>query len=184
MAFFTRSSFNRAQHRAEAAAGVGAQRGRAHGKSRPPAPGTWRYHTEIWRTQKILSGMILPWTVAKPEATYPEQALWFRQWVEVPKKSRWLRPHRHAHLVPLKPGHRSAAPDHLLQRSPGRYAGDDLEPIVLFDRARPGDRVLIAVKLMATVDRKHFNGSPMTISFSNDRPSPQDVGEELSPPRC
>ena len=37
--------------------------------------------------------------------------------------------------------------------------GDDLEPIVLFDHAQAGDRVLVAVKLLATVDKKHFGGA-------------------------
>jgi len=34
--------------------------------------------------------------------------------------------------------------------------GDDLEPIVLFDKAKPGDKVLVAVKLLHTVDNKTF----------------------------
>jgi len=57
--------------------------------------------------------------------------------------------------------------------------GDDLEPIILVDRARPGDRILVAVKLLATVDKKHFRGSPMTIAFAPNRPSPEDLREEF-----
>jgi len=34
--------------------------------------------------------------------------------------------------------------------------GDDLEPIILFDPAKPGDKILVAVKLLQTVDEKHF----------------------------
>ena len=37
--------------------------------------------------------------------------------------------------------------------------GDDLEPIVLFDKAKPGDKVLVAVKLLHTVDKKTFAGT-------------------------
>jgi alpha-mannosidase len=117
--------------------------------------------------------------VAKVDATYPEQALWFRQWVEVPRTLDgydltgtriWFR---------FQAWVNGPLPQIIYFNGRRVAMGDDLEPIVLFDRAKPGDRVLIAVKLMATVDQKHFAGSPMTIAFSGDRPSPQDVGEEF-----
>ncbi len=117
--------------------------------------------------------------MAKPDSTYPEQALWFREWVEVPKNLDgydltgvriWFR---------FEAWVNGPLPQIIYFNGRRVAMGDDLEPIVLFDRARPGDRVLIAVKLMATVDRKHFSGSPMSISFSGDRPSPQDIGEEF-----
>ena len=57
--------------------------------------------------------------------------------------------------------------------------GDDLEPIVLFDDAKPGDRVLVAVKLLATVDKKRFRGAPMKIDFSATRPNPEDERKEF-----
>jgi alpha-mannosidase len=119
------------------------------------------------------------WLVAKPDATYPEQALWFRQWVEVPKNLDgydltgtriWFR---------FEAWVNGPLPQIVYFNGRRVAMGDDLEPIVLFDHARPGDRVLVAVKLMATVDQKHFSGSPMAITFSSARPSPQDIGEEF-----
>jgi alpha-mannosidase len=142
-------------------------------------PGTWRYHTGDLAHAEDPSVDDSSWPVAKPENTYPEQALWFRQWVEVPKNLDgydltgtriWFR---------FEAWVNGPLPQIIYFNGRRVAMGDDLEPIVLFDRAKPGDRVLIAVKLMATVDRKHFNGSPMTISFSSERPSPQDVGEEF-----
>jgi alpha-mannosidase len=142
-------------------------------------PGTWRYHTGDLPHAEDPSLDDSSWPVAKPETTYPEQALWFRQWVEVPKNLDgydltgtriWFR---------FEAWVNGPLPQIIYFNGRRVAMGDDLEPIVLFDRAKPGDRVLIAVKLMATVDRKHFNSSPMTISFSNERPSPQDVGEEF-----
>ncbi len=41
--------------------------------------------------------------------------------------------------------------------------GDDLEPIVLFEPARPGDKILVAVKLLDTVDEKSFRGATLRI---------------------
>ncbi len=53
--------------------------------------------------------------------------------------------------------------------------GDDLEPIVLFDHATPGETVLVAVKLLPTVDKKTFRGTEQKIEFSPARPDPHDL---------
>ena len=37
--------------------------------------------------------------------------------------------------------------------------GDDLEPVVLFDHAKPGDKVTVAVKLLHTVDVKNIRAA-------------------------
>ena len=50
--------------------------------------------------------------------------------------------------------------------------GDDLEPVVLFDAAKPGDKVTVAVKLLHTVDVKNFRGATMNIDFAESRPKP------------
>jgi alpha-mannosidase len=57
--------------------------------------------------------------------------------------------------------------------------GDDLEPIVLFDHPMPGDTVLVAVKLLPTVDKKIFQGTEEKIEFSESRPNPDDVRIEF-----
>jgi alpha-mannosidase len=57
--------------------------------------------------------------------------------------------------------------------------GDDLEPIVLFDNAKAGDKVTVAVKLLHTVDVKTFRGSTLKIDFPENRPNPEDLREEL-----
>ncbi len=57
--------------------------------------------------------------------------------------------------------------------------GDDLEEISLFHNVKPGDKVLVAVKLLATVDDKTFKGAAMKVSFAASRPNPQDLEKEL-----
>jgi alpha-mannosidase len=142
-------------------------------------PGVWHYHVGDLAHAEDPNVDDSSWPVAKPDSTYPEQALWFRQWVEVPKNLDgydltgtriWFR---------FEAWVNGPLPQIVYFNGRRVAMGDDLEPIVLFDRARPGDRVLIAVKLMATVDQKHFSASPMSISFATERPSPQDVGEEF-----
>ena len=57
--------------------------------------------------------------------------------------------------------------------------GDDLEPIVLFDHAKPGDSALVAVKLLPTVDTKVFAGTQQRIEFAESRPNPHDLRAEI-----
>ena len=112
-------------------------------------------------------------------AEYPEDALWFRQWIEVPKTLNgydltgaqiWFR---------FEAWVNGPLPQIIYFNGRRVAMGDDLEPIVLFDQAKPGDRVLVAVKMLATVDKKHFAGSPMQITFATNRPSPEDMREEF-----
>ncbi|HZZ38620.1 MAG TPA: glycoside hydrolase family 38 C-terminal domain-containing protein [Acidobacteriaceae bacterium] len=141
--------------------------------------GQWRYHAGDLPHAEDPSLDDSSWPVAKVDATYAKEALWFRQWVEVPKNLDgydlsgtriWFRFNAWAN-GPLP---------QIIYFNGRRVAmGDDLEPIVLFDQAKPGDRVLIAVKLLPTVDEKHFAGSPMNVTFAAGRPSPQDMGEQF-----
>ena len=57
--------------------------------------------------------------------------------------------------------------------------GEDLEPVVLFDKAKPGEKVTIAVKVLHTVDTKTFRGATMRIDFAEGRPNPEDLREEF-----
>ena len=57
--------------------------------------------------------------------------------------------------------------------------GEDLEPEVLFDDARPGDKVVVAVKLLETIDVKSFHGATLRVDFPENRPNPQDLAEEF-----
>jgi alpha-mannosidase len=57
--------------------------------------------------------------------------------------------------------------------------GDDLEPTVLFDNAQPGDKVVVAIKLLQTVDVKTFRGVKLRVDFSERRPNPEDLREEF-----
>ena len=57
--------------------------------------------------------------------------------------------------------------------------GDDLEEIPLFRNAKPGDKILVAVKLLPTVDDKRFRGATMRIAFAPSRPSPMELEKQL-----
>ena len=58
--------------------------------------------------------------------------------------------------------------------------GDDLEQIPLFQNAKPGDHILVAVKLLPTFEDKRFRGVSMQVSFDPSRPSPLDLEQQLA----
>ncbi len=108
-----------------------------------------------------------------------KDAVWFRREIEVPKSLHgydltgtriWFQFHASAN-GPL--------PEIVYFNGRRVALGDDLEPIVLFDNAQPGDKVLVAVKLLQTVDDKHFQGVTTKIDFAANRPSPEDLRQEF-----
>jgi alpha-mannosidase len=106
-------------------------------------------------------------------------ALWFRQTYQVPDALNgydltgariWFQFHVEAN---------GPVPQILYFNGRRVAMGDDLEPIVLFDSARPGDKVVVAIKLLETVDQKSFRGATLKIDFPENRPNPEDLREEL-----
>ena len=60
-----------------------------------------------------------------------------------------------------------------------RDRGQHLERQLLFESAKPGQKVLIAVKLLATQLGKSINGAELTIDPTAARPDPDDLRTEL-----
>ncbi|HEY9714982.1 MAG TPA: hypothetical protein V6C72_16050, partial [Chroococcales cyanobacterium] len=121
------------------------------------------------------------WTIAKRGEEYANGAVWFRQWLEVPKN---------LHGYDLTGAKiwfsfqsRTTGRDSVTQiiYLDGRRValGESLEKIELFDHAKPGDRILIAVKLLGTVGKKWFQGATESINFASDRPNPEDLHDEF-----
>jgi alpha-mannosidase len=109
----------------------------------------------------------------------PNEAVWFRQTFRVPESLHgydltgariWFQFHATAN---------GPMPQILYFNGRRVAMGDDLEPIVLADNAKPGDTVVVAVKLLHTVDTKDFQGATLRIDFPEDRPNPEDLRQEF-----
>jgi alpha-mannosidase len=143
-----------------------------------PADG-WRVHPADIDHGEAVDLQDSSWNVVHPNSNGPNEAIWYRRWIEVPKD---------LHGYDLT-GSRIWFSFHIDANGPvvqivyfnGRRVamGDDLEPIVLFDQAKPGDKVLVALKLLQTVDQKHFSGAELRIDFPNGRPNPNHLLDEL-----
>ncbi len=138
--------------------------------------GVWRYHTADLPHGESPDLDDSGWLVAKLGGDYSKDGMWFRQWVTVPKSLHGYD------LTGTKIWFycQTGRTPQIIYFNGRRVAmGDNLEPIVLFDKATPGDKVLIAVKLLASVDQKRFAGASMQIDSVPSRPSPTDARAEF-----
>ncbi|HZY64225.1 MAG TPA: alpha-mannosidase, partial [Edaphobacter sp.] len=119
------------------------------------------------------------WPLVKARSQAPNEAVWYRHLVVVPKSLNgydltgariWFKFNAHGN---------GPMPQIIYFNGRRVALGDDLEPIVLFDKAKPGDKILIAVKLLPTVDKKNFGGAEMKIDFASNRPNPEDLRSEF-----
>ncbi|MGB6193164.1 MAG: glycoside hydrolase family 38 C-terminal domain-containing protein, partial [Terracidiphilus sp.] len=141
--------------------------------------GTWKMHGGDLAHGEAVNLDDSGWETIAPKETAPNEAVWFRQTYVVPQTldgydltgSRiWFQFHAQAN---------GPMPEILYFNGRRVALGDDLEPVVLFDDAKPGDKVTVAVKLLHTVDQKSFRGATLKIDFPESRPNPEDLRLEF-----
>jgi alpha-mannosidase len=141
--------------------------------------GTWKMHEGDLPHGEAVNLDASGWQDAVIGAHYSTSAVWFRQAIQLPATLNgydltgariWFQFHADANgSIPV-----------ILYFNGRRVAlGEDLEPEVLFDDARPGDKVVVAVKLLETIDVKSFHGATLRVDFPENRPNPQDLAEEF-----
>ena len=139
----------------------------------------WRYHAGDLPHGEDPTLDDSSWPIAKPRSEAPNESVWYRRTIEVPQTLNgydltgariWFTFHARAN---------GPMPQIIYFNGRRVALGDDLEPIVLFDQARPGEKVLVAVKLLNTVDKKTFGGVTLKVDFSPSRPSPEDARLEF-----
>ena len=142
-----------------------------------PAP-AWRYHLGDVAHGEDPSLNDSSWQSVSSPATLPEDAMWFRSSIEIPKTLHGYDLSGAVISFLFRVSANGPVPQ-IVYFNGGRVAlGTDLEPITLFEHAQPGDKVLVAVKLLHTEDQKRFRGSQATIQFAGNRPNPEDFRAE------
>jgi len=141
--------------------------------------GTWKMHAgDVTHGEDANLGDS-SWSPISVGQKATNDAIWLRQTVEVPQTLDgydltgariWFQIHVNAN---------GPMPEILYFNGRRVALGDDLEPVVLFDKAQPGEKITIAVKVLHTVDEKQFRGATMRIEFAQNRPNPEDFREEI-----
>jgi alpha-mannosidase len=149
------------------------------GKLRALDANGWKYHAGDLPHGEDVNLDDSSWTSVDRRDTMPAGAVWYRRWFEMPKTLNgydlpeariWFQFRVDAH-GPLT---------EIIYFNGRRVAlGEGLEPVVLFDHAKPGERILVAIKLPETVSEKSFSGASATIAYPPSRPDPTRLYQEI-----
>ena len=115
------------------------------------------------------------WAKVDAKAKFPAEAMWFRRWIEVPKTLDGYDLSGARIWFQFHAGANGPMPQIIYFNGRRVAMGEDLEPIVLFEPAKPGEKVLVAVKLLNTVDTKTFEAATARIDFVESRPNPDTL---------
>jgi alpha-mannosidase len=144
----------------------------------------WRFHAGDLPHGESVSLDDSSWTVAQKGQSAPKEAVWYRSEIVVPKTLRGYDISGSQILFQFKADANGPMPEIVYFNGRRVALGDDLEPITLFPDAKPGEKVLVAVKLLQTVDEKKFRGAvlsivPGGIGGASARPSVEDVRVQI-----
>ncbi len=141
--------------------------------------GKWRFHAGDLAHGEAVGLDDSAWPEVERGAKAPMDAVWYRREVEVPKTLNGYDISGSRVWFQFRADANGPMPEIIYFNGRRVALGDDLEPIVLFEPAKPGDKVLIAVKLLRTVDEKTFRGVSLRVeqvtAGAGGRPSPEDV---------
>ena len=141
--------------------------------------GTWKMHAGDISHGEAANLDESGWTELKTPGKASNDAVWLRQTFTVPETLYgydltgariWFQLHAYAN---------GPMPQILYFNGRRVALGDDLEPVVLFDNAKPGEKVVVAIKLLHTVDTKTIAGATLAIDFPENRPNPEDLRVEF-----
>jgi alpha-mannosidase len=118
-------------------------------------------------------------TVSAPSRGGPLEGVWYRRWIEVPKTLNGYDLSGARIWFQFAASANGPMPEIIYFNGRRVALGDDLEPIVLFDHAQSGERALVAVKLLHTVDKKNFLRADVNVEFNPARPNPSDLLQEI-----
>lgn len=119
------------------------------------------------------------WQTVKLPFTAPHGAVWFRRWVEVPNNLNGYDLSGSQIWFQMQVDANGPVPMILYYNGSRVALGDDLEKQLLFSNAKPGDKILVAVKMMVTEDDKNVRTANLNVVFTSNRPNPKDLRKEL-----
>jgi len=143
--------------------------------------GEWRFHAGDIPHGESPTLDDSSWSLAKPRSKAPTDAVWYRRTIEIPKTLNGYDITGSRVWFQFRAEANGPMPEIIYFNGRRVALGDDLEPIILFDPAKPGDKVLVAVKLAHTVDEKTFAGVNLKIEPNPNatgaaaRPNPEDI---------
>ncbi|HEY1900971.1 MAG TPA: glycoside hydrolase family 38 C-terminal domain-containing protein [Terracidiphilus sp.] len=141
--------------------------------------GKWKLHTGDVAHGEAVDLDDSSWQTVAPGTKVSNDAVWFRQTITIPDTLHgydltgariWLDFHIDADRY---------LPEILYFDGRRVAMGDDIEPTVLVDHAKPGEKIAVALKLLHTAAGRTFNGATLRIESADNRPNPDDLRLEF-----
>ena len=149
----------------------------------------WRYHIGDLPHGESPTLDDSSWQVVQPKSEAPKEAVWYRRVITIPKSFNGYDTAGMRVTFRFNTGLKVETESRAAQDTPvpeiiyldGRRValGGDLEPVSLTDDAKPGQRILVAVKLLPTSEPKIFRRVELHFEYAKNRPNPSDVRAEL-----
>ncbi len=139
---------------------------------------TWLYHPGDIAHGERPDLDTAGWQTIRTPFTAPQDAVWLRRWVTVPKTLQGYSLDGAEIWFSMKASANGPIPMILYFNGKRVALGEDLEKQLL--NAGAGEKVLIAVKMLATQDDKKLHGASLDVVFSGSRPNPDDLRKELT----
>ncbi len=143
--------------------------------------GQWRFHAGDVPHGESTTLDDSSWPMVAPHSKAPLEAVWYRRVIEVPRTLHGYDITGSRIWFQFQADANGPMPEIIYFNGRRVALGDDLEPIVLFAPALPGQKILVAVKLLHTMDIKRFRGVKLRVEpnpddpLSSARPNPQDI---------
>jgi alpha-mannosidase len=147
------------------------------GEFRSLPANTWQYHLGDIPHGESVDLNTSDWQTKTAPFSATNDTVWLRQWVQIPKTLHGYDLTGSQIWFTLRAGANGPIPMILYFDGHRVALGDDLER--QFVNTPPGQKVLIAVKLLATRDVKHVRSASLDIVFPSNRPNPEDLRDEL-----
>ncbi len=140
----------------------------------------WKFHAGDVAHGELPTLDDRDWQTVQARSDAGKDAVWYRRVIEVPKTLHGYDLTGTDISFRFRASANGPMPQIVYFDGRRVALGDDLEAVELFHNAKPGEKVLVAVKLLPTVDVKHFDSVEMRITFSPARPNPEDLRTELT----
>lgn len=143
--------------------------------------GQWRFHAGDVPHGESVALDDSSWPLVSPPAKSSHDAVWYRRVIEVPRTLNGYDITGSRIWFQFVANANGPMPEIIYFNGRRVALGDDLEPIVLFGPAKPGEKIVVAVKLLQTVDDKTFQRVNLRIDPNPDatgadaRPNPDDI---------
>ncbi|WP_158793362.1 glycoside hydrolase family 38 C-terminal domain-containing protein [Granulicella sp. L60] len=142
--------------------------------------GQWKYSSSDAPHAEEINFDDSAWAVAPIQKRLPSETEWFRRTIEVPKNFHGYNLTGSRISFQFKVGADGPVTEIIYLNGRRAAMGEDLESIVLFDDAKPGEKIVVAVKLLPTAGTREISRITLNVEPATNRPNPEQFRKQAA----